>query len=128
MKATSTNDAIQFADGVAAAPGIPAVGLGASLETLLFDERYGRIRLIAATGSPTLTAPVTIYGERDGEVYALGVLNDGEDIVLASPGGFAAVVQFVGTYDFFGMNPAGVTGGGTYDGYIEGISTLDVEN
>lgn len=127
MRATSTNDAIRFANGLAAAPGIPAVGAGADLASLQFDERYGRVRLKAATGSPTLTGPVTMYGERDEEVYDLGVLNDGEDIVLASPGGFAAVVQFVGTYDFFGLNPAGVTGGGTYDGYIEGISTLDVE-
>ena len=127
MKATSTNDPIQFADGVAAAPGIPVVGAGANLATLRFDERYGRIRLLLASGAVTLTAPVTIYGERSGEVCALGVLNDGEDIVLTSPGGFAPIVQFVGTYDFFGLNPAGIVGGGTYDGYIESIGTLDVE-
>ncbi len=127
MKATSNNDATQFATGVAAAPGIPEVGAGKNLENLRFDERYGRVRLLAATGSLTLTKPVTMYGERNGEVYAIGILNDGEDIALASPGGFSAIVQFVGTYERFGLSPAAVTGGGTYDGYIEGIGTLDVE-
>jgi hypothetical protein len=72
-------------------------------------------------GTVTLTGPVSFYGERGGIVYKLGELNGGSDIPLTTPGGYAEVVQFIGTYDRLGVVPTAIVGGGSYNGDIEGI-------
>lgn len=124
MKAHNQSNSVQFATAVSSPPSIPAAGEGASLLPLRNggnSARYQRIRIDLNAGAVTLTGPVAIYGESGGELYKLGNLNNGDDIVLADPGGYAEVVQFVGTYDYFEMVPAAVVGGGSYNGFIEGI-------
>lgn len=126
MKAHNENNSVQFATAVAAPPGIPAVGAGADMSALRNggnSARYARIRLDHNAGVVSLTGPVPFYGEVGGKVYKLGELNDGAAIVLTDPGGYAEILQFVGTYERFGLNPAGVTGGGSYNGFIEGVGT-----
>lgn len=127
MRAIDQSSSVQFAADVSEAPGPPAVGAGADITDLKqnsLSARHQRVRLDLASGACTLTGPVVIYGEDRGKVYKIGVLNDGDDIVLASPGGYAAILQFVGIYDRFGLSPAGIVGGGSYDGFIEGVELL----
>lgn len=126
MTAFNQNNAVQFATAVSSPPGIPTVGGGADISSLsdgTVSQRYQRIRLDLNAGAVTLTGPVVLYGEKNSKVYKLGELNSGNDIVLASPGGYAELVQFVGTYDYMGLNPAGVVGGGSYNGFIEGVGS-----
>lgn len=115
----STDSTVQFAEAVAAPPGIPAVGAGTDLAPMQSGGSSGRFQRLRLEGVATLSGPVPIYGETQGVVYKLGVLNGGDDIVLATPGGYAEILQFVGSYDFFGLNPAGVVG--TYDGHLDGL-------
>lgn len=124
MKAHNENNSVKFANAVASPPGIPAAGAGTDISSLRgtsggSSARYQRIRLTASEAQ-TLAGPVEFGGEIEGEVYLIGKLNAGEDIVMAAGKGYAEVTQFVGTYDRFWLNPAGVSAG-NYSGYIEGV-------
>ncbi len=116
------NRTAQFADAVSSPPGVPAAGAGASLGELRLpgsSARFQRITLDASEDQ-TLTGPVEFGGETNGKVYKLGELNGGDDIVMTAGMGYAEVVQFVGTYEYFWLSPTAISAG-TYDGHIEGL-------
>lgn len=126
MQASNEKDVVIFATALAAPPGIPGVGLGVSLAELQgngHSRRYQRITLTAA-GACTLGSPVKFGGEVNGVVGATGILNGGEDIVLAAGESYFEVTQFMGTYDFFWLEPASVSAS-TYSGTIEGIEVVE---
>jgi hypothetical protein len=129
MKAHNEQNSVQFADEVAAAPGVPAAGAGTDISALRTNNggnsaRYQRIRLTASE-TQTLAGPVEFGGEVDGKVYYIGKLNNGDDIVMAAGKGYAEVTQFVGTYDRFWLNPAGISAGNYSNRIMKSMAHAD---